>query len=153
MGVVLNLVSCGENSKKEKETITVNQESNIQSQNIQDVDTSSTAEFKDEQTAKMYKDYIQIKSAFVASDASKASKAAEKLLSDLNEDADKDLKDAAQKIAQRNDINKQREAFLILPRRWVKNSRSVKFRRGVQIVLPNGISGKRRLLVFKFQRN
>ncbi|MGB8705059.1 MAG: DUF3347 domain-containing protein [Gillisia sp.] len=111
LGAAFSLVSCGDNSKKEKQTITVNQESNIQAPDVEDVDTTGTAKFKDEQTARIFKDYIEVKSAFVASDASKAGKAADQLLSDLKEDANKDLKDAAQKIARETDINKQREAF------------------------------------------
>ena len=67
------------------------------------------AEFKDDKTAAIYKDYVAIKDAFVNTDAETAASKAKDLEAKAKDH--KEIANAAGDIAQTNDVNKQREAF------------------------------------------
>ncbi len=66
------------------------------------------AEFKEEGTAKMYKQYIAIKDALVNTDAEATKKEAADLAKD---ETSGEIVAAAEKIAASDNVNKQREAF------------------------------------------
>ncbi len=76
LGAAFSLVSCGENSKKDKEIITVNQESNIQKPDVPITDNAEIAKMKDPLLAS----YIQLKNALVADDNEEAERAGGNLL-------------------------------------------------------------------------
>lgn len=67
------------------------------------------AEFKDEKTASIYKQYVAVKDAFVNTDAEAAASKAQELAETAKEE--KAIADAATEIAQSDDVNRQREAF------------------------------------------
>lgn len=67
------------------------------------------AEFKDDKTAAIYKDYVAIKDAFVNTDAAAAANKAKDLKAKAKDH--KEIADAASEIAKSNDVNTQREAF------------------------------------------
>ncbi|HSP13027.1 MAG TPA: DUF3347 domain-containing protein [Salegentibacter sp.] len=69
---------------------------------------SMNAEFKDENTAKTYELYVGIKDALVNTDAETTQSKAQEL---AGAEASEEVTAAAQKIAETNDVNKQREAF------------------------------------------
>ncbi|THD66497.1 DUF3347 domain-containing protein [Robertkochia marina] len=71
---------------------------------------TAAIEFKDEATAEVFKAYIALKDAFVATDAAKASEASGTLAEKAGENAE--LKSAAEAIANANDIEAQRKDFV-----------------------------------------
>ncbi|SKB44848.1 Protein of unknown function [Salegentibacter holothuriorum] len=66
------------------------------------------AQFKDEKTAKTYNLYVEIKDAFVNTDAKMASEKASELAKTTEND---EIAAIANSIAESSDVNKQREAF------------------------------------------
>lgn len=66
------------------------------------------AEFKDENTARAYELYVEIKDALVNTDAETTKTKAEEL---SEAGATEEVTEAAKKIASSDDVNKQREAF------------------------------------------
>jgi hypothetical protein len=67
------------------------------------------AEFKNENTAEIYNLYVEIKDAFVNTDAETASDKAAKLAEKAGEN--QEIASAATQIAESEDVNRQREDF------------------------------------------
>lgn len=67
------------------------------------------AEFKDENTAEIYNLYVEVKDAFVNTDAEKASDKAGELAKKAGEN--EDIASIARSISETEDVNKQREEF------------------------------------------
>jgi len=67
------------------------------------------AEFKDENTAEIYNLYVEVKDAFVNTDAKKASEKANELSEKAKDN--EDVASIARSISKTEDVNKQREAF------------------------------------------
>jgi len=72
----------------------------------------TTAEFKDQATAAVYKHYIAIKTALVQTDAELAQDHAKQMIAELeNTEANAEIVKAVRNIATSADVNVQREAF------------------------------------------
>ena len=71
---------------------------------------TAAVEFKEEATAGIFKAYIVLKDAFVATDAVKAAEAAKGLAAKAGDN--EALKSAAETIAQADDVETQRKAFV-----------------------------------------
>ncbi|MGA8854029.1 MAG: DUF3347 domain-containing protein [Christiangramia sp.] len=122
---MLSLTSCGEN-KNEKDNASAPMEhemheedtgkdldKNMNHQDDNMMDHSSNdmgkAEFKNEESKKVYESYLEVKNALVATDAEAAKKAAASLESAVGEQ--EDIAGIAQRLTNTDDINQQREIF------------------------------------------
>ncbi|WP_051119592.1 DUF3347 domain-containing protein [Gillisia sp. CAL575] len=109
--------SCGENKNKNEETTTVmdeemNSEEKTDSTDIINVEEVINVQFKETTTQSVFKHYIGIKSALVASNNAEAQQHATMLLESLKEiEAEQTLLNATMQLVEATDINKQREAF------------------------------------------
>lgn len=123
---MLTLVSCGEN-KKEGEAIPMQNDKRMptegdegrmgnQSGNLDDGQQTGNIEFEDKNIASVYEHYQDIKSALVNSNSEEAQNGAEKLVSTIenNDNGNEEVLNSARTIAESNDINQQRKAFLDL---------------------------------------
>jgi len=108
--VVITLVSCADNKKKtEPEIKTVDTKAEAKTHMATQID----AEFKDEKTAGVFKQYIQLKTALVNTNAEKATQEASNLMTAFaNVGVDKVALQAAQNIVESDDIKAQRTAFV-----------------------------------------
>jgi len=98
---LIAIISCKENNQESKRE-TINEE----------VMTSgaSNQKFEDEMTAKVWDGYLELKTAFVASNAAAVQTAAQQIAGNLTEDH-ADMKNLAQEIANEADLEKQRKLF------------------------------------------
>ncbi|RFN59666.1 DUF3347 domain-containing protein [Marixanthomonas ophiurae] len=108
--VVITLVSCADNKKKtEPEIKTVDTKAESKTY----VAAKTDAEFKDEKTAGVFKQYVKLKTALVNTNAEKASQEASNLMTSFaNVGVDNVALQAAQNIVESNDIKEQRTAFV-----------------------------------------
>ncbi|MFD1094133.1 DUF3347 domain-containing protein [Salegentibacter chungangensis] len=115
----LSLTACGENKEKKEAAAEPMQHEMHEGEMKEDMSSEmqaykeqeTTAEFKDETVAKVYKQYLEIKDALVNTNAEEAKAAAEGLASSLEEAGKEEALAAAKNIAESDDVNKQREAF------------------------------------------
>ena len=120
---ILSLNSCGED-QKEKETVVPMQNdtrkmaddhemhSDAEGENLDDGTQTASPEFEDETVATVYEHYTHIKSALVNSNAAEAANGARMLVEALKSaEAKEEVLNAAQKIAETEQINVQRTAF------------------------------------------
>ncbi len=108
--LVITFVSCADNKKKnEPEIKTVETKAESKTYAADEV----AAEFKDEKIAGVFKQYIELKTALVNTNAEKASQEASNLMTAFaNAGVDKVALQAAQNIVESDDIKKQRTAFV-----------------------------------------
>lgn len=110
----LAFTACGEN-KKENEEVSKPMQNEMhqpKEETAKQSEKTASAEFKDENTGKIYKQYAQIKDALVEGNAGDAQESAKELAELLNKNGEKaEVSGAAQKLADTEDINQQREAF------------------------------------------
>ncbi|WP_339699165.1 DUF3347 domain-containing protein [uncultured Marixanthomonas sp.] len=106
----ITLISCADNKKKtEPEIKTVDTKGESKTY----VADKTDAEFKDENTAGVFTQYVQLKTALVNTDAEKASQEASNLMTAFaNAGVDKVALQAAQNIVESDDIKEQRTAFV-----------------------------------------
>lgn len=112
---MLSLTSCGDN-KKEKEDVAEPMQNEMKEQTRASAMTAyheeeTTASFKDENTGKIYQQYLDVKDALVNDNTSEAKEKAGTLAENLKDAKNQDAVDAAKKISETGDINQQREAF------------------------------------------
>jgi len=105
--------SCGNNTKKQEqelETITINT-----SEKKQYTAAATEVKFNDPKVADVYQGYINLKTALVNSDrAATAMSSSEIMTAFSNIGADEAILTAAQAIAESEDIEQQRKAFVII---------------------------------------
>jgi len=108
--VVITMISCADNKKKtEPEIKTVDTKAESKTYTADKTD----AEFKDEKIAGVFKQYIQLKTALVNTNAEKASQEASNLMTAFaNVGVENVALQAAQNIVESNDIKEQRTAFV-----------------------------------------
>jgi len=106
----ITLVSCADNKKKtEPEIKTVNTKAESETYTAAKTD----AEFKDDKMAKVFNQYVQLKTALVNTDAEKASQEASNLMTAFANVGVKEVAlEAAQNIVESDDIKAQRTAFV-----------------------------------------
>ncbi|WP_372920569.1 DUF3347 domain-containing protein [Salegentibacter sp.] len=116
----LTMTSCRDAEDKKDEPAEPMQNEMHQDDDMEDMDHSSqgemknyqgeamNAEFKDENTAEAYELYVGIKDALVNTDAETTQSKAQEL---AETEASEEVTSAAMKIADTDDVNKQREAF------------------------------------------
>ena len=109
----ISLTSCKDN--KENEEVAPPMQNEMRQNPVIDEDedlTESSPEFTEEAIAEVYSLYVEVKEALVDTDASEAQKAAANLVSRIEENHEgSELLEPAQKIAEAEDVNQQREAF------------------------------------------
>ncbi len=120
----MTLVSCRETKEDESSEPMQNEmheenmdhDMNVDDTMMDDQDMDATsAKFKDNKTAEVYKHYIAIKSALVKTDAALAQDHAKMMVGSIeNTGENAELVSAARNISTSNDVNKQREAFSVL---------------------------------------
>ncbi|WP_424495246.1 DUF3347 domain-containing protein [Salinimicrobium sp. GXAS 041] len=119
---ILSLNSCGENKKGEETVIPMQNDSRkmgddhemhaAEGENLDDGAQSGNPQFPDETIANVYEHYMHVKSALVNSNSSEAANGAEMLVETLqNSEANDEVLNAAQQIAQADELNAQRTAF------------------------------------------
>ncbi len=118
---ILSLNSCGENKKGEETVVPMQNDSRkvtdeemnaAEKENLDDGAQSGNPEFQDETIANVYEHYMHVKSALVNSNASEAANGAEMLVNQLEgAEANEKVLNAAQQIAEAEDLNVQRTAF------------------------------------------
>ena len=108
---MLSLTSCGENKNKEDNASVPMQHEMHEEDTGMDhsADDMGKAEFKNEDSKKIYESYLEVKNALVATDAEAAKKAAASLESTLSEQ--EEIAGIAKRLANTDDVNKQREVF------------------------------------------
>ena len=118
---ILSLNSCGENKKGEETVVPMQNDSRkvtdeetnaAEGENLDDGAQSGNPEFQDETMANVYEHYTHVKSALVNSNALEAANGAEMLVNQLEgAEANEEVLNAAQQIAEAGDLNVQRTAF------------------------------------------
>ncbi|MGO4912309.1 DUF3347 domain-containing protein [Leeuwenhoekiella sp. W20_SRS_FM14] len=104
------ILACGE-SKKNQETVTVSG-SEASTGKLVYNGAKRDAKFKNDEVTSVYDNYNKLKTALVNTDSEAAQNAAEEMISSMEAvEVEADLKEAAQAIANTNDINKQRVHF------------------------------------------
>lgn len=108
--VSITFFSCADNKKKtvpEIKTVDTKAESKIYEA------AKTDTKFKDDKTAVVFNQYIQLKTALVNTNAEKASQEASNLMTAFaNVGVEKTALEATQNIVESNDINEQRTAFV-----------------------------------------
>ncbi|SKB96339.1 Protein of unknown function [Salegentibacter salinarum] len=109
----ISMTSCRDAEEKKDEPAEPMQNEMHQSEDQATMETyegeSLEAEFKDENTAEVYNLYVEIKDAFVNTDAETASDKAAELAEKAGEN--EEIASAATQIAESEDVNTQREDF------------------------------------------
>ncbi|PRX45692.1 DUF3347 domain-containing protein [Salegentibacter salegens] len=112
----LSMTSCRDAEEKKDEPAEPMQNEMHQSEDQAKMKTyegeTLEAEFKDENTAEIYNLYVEIKDAFVNTDAEAAGDKAAELAEKAGEN--KEIASAAMQIAENDDVNTQRENFSTL---------------------------------------
>ena len=116
---LITLNSCGEDKKNqsaEEGAMPMQNDTRMESEdasgNLDDGKETSTPEFKNENLAAVYEDYLDLKSALVNSEASDAKASSEELVKSLEQtEGGESALEAAKKIASNEDIKEQRTAF------------------------------------------
>lgn len=105
----LIFASCGDN-KKEKEDASAPMQHEMHQENEQAFESEKgMAEFKDEESKKLYESYLAVKDALVKTDAEAAKSASAELTSVAENN--EEIAEISQKMAETDDVNKQRELF------------------------------------------
>lgn len=106
--VLISMISCKENAQEANS----NTSNEVKPQKEMTI-AKSSQEFTDEATTKMWNNYLQLKTALVASDVSGVQKAAATMIADSSSE-NGDMKNTAQQIADTDDLETQRELFVVL---------------------------------------
>ncbi|MDT0645743.1 DUF3347 domain-containing protein [Zunongwangia sp. F260] len=109
----LSLTSCKDNKQEEEVAPPMQNEMHQEPMTTENDNSAEAApEFSEDSIAEIYNAYVEVKDALVSTDASEAQEAAENLVSTLEGDSGRsELLEPAQKIAESEDVNQQREAF------------------------------------------
>lgn len=116
---LFTLNSCGEdkkNSSAEESAMPMQNDTRMESEdasgNLDDGEQTGNPEFKNEDLAAVYEDYLELKTTLVNTDAEASQKAGEELATTLEKaEGGEAALEAAQKIAASADIKEQRTAF------------------------------------------
>lgn len=116
---LFTLNSCGEDKKNQtaqEEAMPMQNDSRMESEdatgNLDDGKEAVAPEFKNEELAAVYEDYLNLKTALVNSEAAAAKASGEELVKSLEQsEGNEAALEAAQKIASNEDIKEQRTAF------------------------------------------
>lgn len=123
---VFSLTSCGEENKKEQDPVPMQNDTRMDSEhaehgdqmgssNLDDGAQAAQAEFDDDAVASVYGHYMHVKTALVNTDSEEAGNGGEMLVEALEETgAWENAVNSARVIAENEDINEQRTAFLEL---------------------------------------
>ncbi len=111
--LLLIISACKSDKKQENEpevkTVETTQEKS------KETATSIDASFSDAEIGDVFKQYVQLKTALVNTDAKQASVEASNLLTAMsNNDADQEAMKAAQNIVESDDVEEQRAAFVVV---------------------------------------
>lgn len=123
---LFSLNSCGDENKKEQEPVPMQNDTRMDSEhaehgdemgaaNLDDGALKTQVEFSDEAVASVYQHYMHIKTALVNTNSEEAGKGGEMMLQALEKsEAGEQAVNSARVIAENEDINEQRAAFLDL---------------------------------------
>lgn len=124
MALTIGFTACGENKKEQEEDASMPMQNEMHMEGHEEMqemgamegnlDNGATGEveFKNEKMAAVYNHYMHIKTALVNTNAEEAKSGAQMLAEALqNTDGNEQALNAAQKIAQTNDISAQRITF------------------------------------------